>query len=232
MSNQKNKNIFIIDCDGVLYPQTELGLAQIVDAMKKVYREDVGLTGEQQKQISEKSIRLKHFGAFNFIKHICDETGYSFDLYRKKMVEATDYNAIHYNPTLKKLVDQLARQKKVVIFSNNSYEHIDCVLQKVFRRTAAELSQNGIMIYDITATEKNGYFHPKQSENGFSNFLENIGAQSEDCFLFDDSLPNLQKAKQSGIDGSLVTENNNLETQLGVMFAKNKIWEKNYEQAR
>ena len=227
-----NKSVFIIDCDGVLYPQAELGLAQIVAAMKKVYREDVGLTGEQQKQISEKSIRLKHFGAFNFIKHICDETGYCFDLYRQKMVKATDYSAIQYNPNLKKMLNRLVSQKKVFILSNNSYEHIDCVLQKVFHETADEISQRGVVIYDITATEKDGCFHPKQSEKGFTYFLQNIEAKGEDCFLFDDSLPNLQKAKQIGIEGSLVTSDNDLETQLRTLFEKNKIWEKNYGQTR
>ena len=190
------------------------------------------MTGEQQKQISEKSIRLKHFGAFNFIKHICDETGYSFDLYRQKMVKATDYSAIQYNPNLKKMLNRLVSQKKVFILSNNSYEHIDCVLQKVFHETADEISQRGVVIYDITATEKDGCFHPKQSEKGFTYFLQNIEAKGEDCFLFDDSLPNLQKAKQIGIDGSLVTLDNDLETQLRTLFEKNKIWEKNYGQTR
>ena len=60
------KNI-LLDCDGVLYPLEELSTKEIVETMKHVYRNDVGLAPDEQRAISEKTIKENHLGMFNYI---------------------------------------------------------------------------------------------------------------------------------------------------------------------
>ena len=52
------KNI-LLDCDGVLYPLEELSTKEIVETMKHVYRNNVGLAPDEQRAISEKTIKEK-----------------------------------------------------------------------------------------------------------------------------------------------------------------------------
>ncbi len=226
------ESVYIIDCDGVLYPESELALRKIVDAMKKIYRENIGLSGEQQRKISEESINKKHLGVFNYIKDICDATGYDFKKYCQEMAAEIDYNSIEYNAKLKDVLLKTAKQNKVVIFSNNSFEHIDKVLQKVFKQSAASLQQENIEVYDIAQTKRDGYFHPKQSEHGFEYFLEKHRLSGEDCLLFDDAQTNLSVAKRLGIKGYLVTPENSLEKLLTKLQQGQFKLEKNYGQAR
>lgn len=224
-------SVYIFDCDGVLYPQSELSLKQIIAAMKKVYRDDVGLSGEQQKAISDKTIQKGHKGAFNFIREICETTGYDFPEYCRRMAAETDYSHITHNPELKKILEELAGRKKIFILSNNSRKHIDCVLQAVFHQTAEQIEKKGVVICDIASTLKDGCFHPKQSPDGFGLFLEKAGVKGEDCRLFDDSEDNLKAARRYGIEGYLITPENNLEKTLKKISAKSKIWKKD-EQTR
>ncbi len=209
-----DKSVYIIDCDGVLYPQSELSLRDIVNAMKKVYREDVGLSGDEQKQVSANTIKQGRFGAFNYILAICEAKGYDFDLYCRQMAEATDYSNIKPNKSLQQKLFQAAKEKRVIIFSNNSYAHIDKVVQQVLGVSAVELNEKGIEVKDVKSTLKDGYFHPKQSEFGFKYFLENINEKGEDCVLFDDTQKNLQSASRHKIAGVLISPDNKLEKYL------------------
>lgn len=203
------KNI-VLDCDGVLYPLSELPTKKIVDAMKYVYRNDVKLSGEEQKFISEKTIAEHHLGMFNYIKEICKYKNYDFDEFCARVVENTDYSGVKRNKALKDTLKNLNGRYNIVIFSNNSRSHLNAICRQVFDTDIVEMETNGIKICDIKSTEYGGYFYPKQHDKGFSLFLNRMRLKSDETILFDDAPINITKAKEAGMRAKLISAENTL----------------------
>lgn len=228
MQNNNAKNL-IIDCDGVLYPLKELSTADIVNAMKAVYRDEVGLSGDEQKFVSEKTIREGHLGMFNYIKEICYFKKYDFDKFCASVAERIDYSGINRNKKLWQALYNTAKNHNINIFTNNSRPHLEKVLNRVFEKSIADLEASGIKIYDIKATEKDGYFYPKQHEKGFSMFMSKLNISSSESILFDDAPRNIEKAKEAGMQGVLITEENTLLKELnkinGNIVRKSRAYE-------
>ena len=204
----------MLDCDGVLYPLSELATKDIVGAMKYVYRNEVGLTPDEQKFVSEKTIAEQHLGMFNYIKEICNFKQYDFDEFCASVVEKTDYSGIKQNKNLWQTLMAASSKYNVSIFTNNSRPHLEKVLNCVFAKGIADLEKNGISVYDIKSTEKNGYFFPKQTENGFKFFLKRMNLQAEKTILFDDAPINIERAISAGMKAILVTPENSLQKEL------------------
>ena len=114
----------VIDCDGVLYPLSELSTREIVSAMKDVYRNQAHISGDIQVAASDKTIREGHLGMFNYIKEMCNQSGYDFKLFCRQLADKIDYSRIKPNPLLLKMLQKKAQEQKVEIFSNNSAEHL------------------------------------------------------------------------------------------------------------
>lgn len=214
----------IMDCDGVLYPVRELPLVEMVSAMKAVYREDMHLDKDVQAEASHKTIREQHLGIFNYIKEACNLSGYDFNLFCRQMANRIDYRKIKFNPRLEGLLTSIAQYRNVIIWSNNSSEHINKVFQRVFKQDIDAMQKKNIKVADITANEKDGYFLPKQSEEGFGIFLQNHGLIGKESILFDDTPVNLQSAARFGIKGELISEDRDLYHVLQpyYFFARNK----------
>ena len=205
MRESSIKNI-VLDCDGVLYPLSELSTREIVAAMKYVYRFEVGLKPEEQKYVSEKTSVEGHQGMFNYIKEICRYKNYDFDAFCQSVVDNIDYSKIRENKPLWNALQSLNNKYSISIFTNNSRPHLNAVLQRVFNKTLEEVEQTGIKTYDIKATEYEGYFYPKQHEKGFNLFLEKLGLKTEETLLFDDACINIEKAKLAGMQAVLISE--------------------------
>lgn len=224
-----SRKTLLIDCDGVLYPENQLGLAVILTAMKNTYRDDLQLTGAEQAEISDKTLSEKHLGAFNYIREICNYKKYDFGLFCRKMAQKTDYSRIKPNPLLWQSLRSAMRLYDVAILSNNSRPHIDNVLQRVFEKTASEAEVAGIKICDITFTERDGYFLPKQSENGLSFVAEKLKVNPNECTLLDDSSVNIKAARRQGMNGVLINSENTAEKYLksicSLPFEKGKGYE-------
>ena len=88
------KQALILDCDGVLYPISQISLAEFVDAMKQTYREELKIDGKTQALISEQTIAQNRLGMFNYIKAMCDYADYNFDEFCLKMQSRVDYDKI------------------------------------------------------------------------------------------------------------------------------------------
>ena len=228
MIKNQIKNL-VLDCDGVLYPLNELNTKQIVEAMKYVYRFDVGLMPEEQKFVSAKTLTEKHLGMFNYIKEICNYKNYDFNTFCQSIVNKTDYSKILKNKPLWHTLQSLKNQYNICIFTNNSRQHLDAVVQKVFNKTLEEVEQTGIKAYDIRATEYEGYFYPKQHEKGFSLFLKNLNFKPEETLLFDDAPVNIERAKSIGMHAALISQENHLLKELQKYNVQNSRIEKSYE---
>lgn len=219
----------IIDCDGVLYPFSDLPLGNFVQAMKQTYREDVKLDGATQQKISEQTIAENKLGIFNYVKAICNHTGYSFETFCQQMISRVDYSNIGRNDTLFKMLAQTAKTHKVTILTNNHIGHLDKVLRKCFDKSVFDMENAGIRCFDITSTEKNGVFYPKQNPQALIMFAARIGEDVKNCVLLDDSERNINSAKSIGMGGVLIDEEHSLQQYLGKLLTTPVRTGKNYE---
>ena len=105
----------IIDCDGVLYPKSMIPLKEFIDAMKDTYRNDLKIDGNTQERVSKETLAQNHLGMFNYINALCNEVGYDFDTFCLKMQEKVDYTKITRDDSLFKMLENQAKQDKVVI---------------------------------------------------------------------------------------------------------------------
>lgn len=226
--NKLIKNI-LLDCDGVLYPLNELSTKEIVEAMKQIYRNNVGLTPQEQQFVSEKTISENHLGMFNYINEICRYKNYDFDKFCKDMANIIDYGKIAENKELWSSLQKASEQYNVGVLTNNSRAHLDKVFQQVFSKNVDQVEENGIKAYDIKFMEHGGYFRPKQDTLGLTMFLQKQGFKPQETILFDDTLRNIQKAKEAGMKAVLISQENSLIKELNKLSIKNSRISKIYE---
>lgn len=210
---RKIKNL-VFDCDGVLYPISALETKEIIDSMKKVYREDLMVSGEEQNEISEATIADNHRGLFNYVLEMCRYKNYDFNHFCEKMADGIDYSRIQKDDLLWKNLQNVAKEYNVAILSNNSRPHIAKVLHQLFDKSIEDVENAGIKVFDITSTEKDGFFHPKQSENGLSIFAQHFGVNPQETLLFDDVALNIESAQKIGMQGNLINEQHPLKKAL------------------
>lgn len=223
-----NKTL-LIDCDGVLYPFSQLTLEDFVSAMKETYRKDVKIDGKTQAKISEETIAQNKLGMFNYIKAICDYTGYNFDAFCRQMFSRVDYGKITRDDALYRSLIRTAHAQPVVILTNNHFYHLNNVLQQRFGKSVFDFENNGIRCYDITASEKNGVFFPKHNPEGLAAFVQKIGVSAAECIMLDDMARNIETAKKVGMAGVLIDEKFTLKQYLGQNLKNSIALEKEYE---
>ncbi len=222
------KNL-IFDCDGVLYPISALPTKEIIDAMKKVYREDLAISGDEQNEISQATVADNHRGLFNYILEICRYKNYSFDHFCEKMTANIDYSRIQPNKPLWQNLQNMAQKYNVAILSNNSRPHLAQITNRLFNRSLSEIERSNIQVFDITASLHNGYFHPKQSEDGLSLFCRRFHIKPQETMLFDDVLLNIESAQKIGMNGSLVSAENTLSKAITPFLTMTPTKGKTYE---
>ena len=225
---EKIKNL-IFDCDGVLYPISMLTTKEIIDAMKKVYREDLGVSGNEQNEISQAPVADNHRGLFNYILEICRYKNFSFDRFCKKMADNIDYGRIIPNPLLWRNLQNLASNYNVAVLSNNSRPHVAKVMKQLFGKSLSEIEQGNIKIFDISSSLHNGHFHPKQSDDGLSIFCKRANIIPCESMLFDDVPLNIESAQKIGMHGTIISDKNPLSKALKPFLKNIAIREKNYE---
>ena len=208
------KSTIILDCDGVLYPNSELTFDDFVKAMKTAFHQDVKLSSDLQKQISEDTIAKKHLGMFNYIKAVCEHTGYGFGRFCEKMQSYVDYSKISQDMQLFGLLSAAARDNEIVILTNNHISHLDKVLRHRFNKTVFDMENAGIKCFDIQSMERNGVFYPKQDDKALAMFAAKIGRRPQDCTLVDDTEKNVDAARRNGMHTVFINENFTLQQYL------------------
>ena len=221
----QNRQTLLFDCDGVLYPLTQLSTQDIVTAMKETYRQDLGLSGAEQQKISAETRQANRLGMFNYIKAMCEYKNYDFEQFCSQMAERIDYGNIAYNRNLARVIFHVAKHYNIGILTNNSRAHVAKVFEHAFGKSLEETEANGVKIFDITATEENGVFWRKQPE-GLALICRRNGYQPAQTTLFDDAPANIESAHQIGMQGVLINEQMSLQKALMPFL---KIRDKSFE---
>lgn len=220
-----NRQTLLFDCDGVLYPLSQLPTQDIVAAMKETYRQDLGLSGAEQQKISAETRQTNRLGMFNYIKAMCEYKKYNFEQFCAQMAERINYSNIGYNRGLTQMIFQASKHYNVGILTNNCRAHLAKVFEHAFGKSLEETEANGVKIFDITATEENGVFWRKQPE-GLALICRRNGYQPAQTTLFDDAPANIESAHQIGMQGVLINEQMSLQKALMPFL---KIRDKSFE---
>lgn len=221
----QNRQTLLFDCDGVLYPLTQLSTQDIVTAMKETYRQDLGLSGAEQQKISAETRQANRLGMFNYIKAMCEYKNYDFKQFCSQMAERIDYGNIAYNRNLVRVIFHVAKHYNIGILTNNSRAHVAKVFEHALGKSLEETEANGVRIFDITATAENGVFWCKQPE-GLLLICQRNGYEPAQTTLFDDAPANIESAHQVGMQGVLINEQMSLQKALMPFL---KIRDKSFE---
>ena len=213
------KKTLIIDCDGVIYPFSNLTSDDFKNAIKLTCENNAKIDGVTQQKISEKVIEQQKHGMFNYIKALCDDACYDFEEFCQQMFEYIDYRKIEEDQSLLEVLQQTADQRTVYILSNNHHVHLEKIFLKRFGKTLHEIEKIGIRCFDITTTEQNGAFYPKQDPEGLRTFLKKINKTPQECILIDDSIRNIQAAKNIEMEGVLIDEKYKLSDYLSSLLS-------------
>lgn len=215
-----NKKTLIIDCDGVLYPISNIPTADIVSAVEVVAKE-FNISEEKYKQTSEKTKREKAPGLVNFVYNLCNKDDEKVKAFNKRMTEVIDYSKIKRDDNLFQLLQKTKENYNVVILTNNTRPHLEKVLEKRFDKNIVEF---GIDCYDISSQKYKDKFYPKQSELGMKLFTKKLGLKPQECILVEDTKRNLEVAAEVGIEGVLITEDYTLSKYLLSLQNPNKTY--------
>lgn len=222
-----DKKLVIIDCDGVLYPTTQLSGAEMKTAFNKTRRQ-LGISDEHCIKASQQAKNAKHLGIFNFILHICRHVGLPEEVFYRRCFQNIDYSRITPATDLLKSIRAFADEFPVCVLTNNHAYHLAEILDRRFgpyeknfiipnyeKRKRMVYGTNPIPCYDITSTANdNGWYQPKQSKKGFKRFLEKQGVLPHNAILLDDTPRIVDNALQKGLRAKLVCATHTLESRL------------------
>ena len=206
----------IIDCDGVLYPGYLQPISVIVSAMEKeAFSRNITL--EQYKKVSEETIKRGEDGMFNFILNLVGKDMNLFDKFCKNMIDSIDYSNITRDDELYELLLKVSKKYEICIFTNNHIYHLHIIYKNLFGKKIDELPFKS---FDICSTFKDGIFHPKQSIDGYTNFLKRINKKNNECIVYDDSRRNIKRCIENNIPYEFITYNNTLKIALNKLLNK------------
>ena len=196
----------IIDCDGVLYPESQFPLYYIIKAIENLSK-SYNISKEEYNKISKETKERNEQGLFNFVLNLCHKNMDLYNNFCKKLADLMDYSNIKRNNELYNLLIKASKKYEICILTNNYLYHLDKVYKQLFGKTLQEFS---FPSYDIGFTFKNGYFHPKQTKEGFINFIQKINKDKKDCIVIDDSKRNIQRCIEIGIQYEHINKENNI----------------------
>lgn len=197
------RKTLILDCDGVLYPTTQISLRDFVSAMKETAQER-GISKTEYNTASQTSLDKKALGMFNFVRELTKGDDKAFDDFCSDMFNKIDYSKITREDQLLKDLKDVQKTHDIVILTNNHMAHLDKVLQARFGETVDTI---GIPCFDIKSTRKGDIFYPKQSNEGLVLFAQRLGKKPSECTLIDDAPANIKAAKAVGMGGVLISQN-------------------------
>ena len=201
-------NTLIIDVDGVLFPETQLSIQAIIAGIKDSINK-ISVTKKEYDLIRKQVKRNKQKGLYNLALKLCKNDKNKYQKFCDNVVDAIDYSTIKPNPELYQLLERAGRNHDIFIFTNNTINHVDKVYYQLWGKTSNDVF---FKTCPVEFTEKNGYFHPKQSNDGFPIFLEKINKKPSECILLDDTEVNINMALSHGLNAKLISEDYPLST--------------------
>lgn len=210
------RKTLVLDCDGVIYPITDIPNAVFIKAFKDaVY--SLGISEAQYQEASNRSKARKALGLFNFAREICQDFGVNFECLCDNFVDRLDYSRLSADNELLSLIYEAQKKYNLAIYTNNHIKHLDKVLNAKFCKNSKNI---GFICFDITSTFFNNIFHPKKSDLGLLMVAEKLGQEPKNCILIDDAEINCEKARSIGMDAVLITENYTLKDCLKDLLKK------------
>ena len=203
---QEVQAIFV-DCDGVLYDVDLLTYDEIVAAGRQA-GSDLGLNWTDFDEVHAGLKEQGYHGFYNTVLKLCQAQGISFEKLSQKMTEILDYSRIQKNPKLLPLLQQVAQNKRLFIFTNNTRFHLEKIFDRLFGCT---VEQSGLSAITAESTFENGYFYPKRMEGVFNKWCQKLGLQPSKTLMLDDTDSVIEAAQREGlqfvkINNALMTE--------------------------
>ena len=198
----------IIDCDGVLYPESMVPIYKQVNALKNQAISN-NITKQEYNKISNETKKRGEDGLYNFILNLCGKNMDKYNNFCTNMINSIshEYNNIKRDDELFELLVKTGKKYEICILTNNCKIHLEKVYSKLFGKSIEEFPFKS---YDITFTFKDGFFHPKQSFDGLTNFIKKINKNKNECILIDDSYRNIQRCIENKIQYEYINEKNTL----------------------
>lgn len=184
-----------IDCDGVLYDVHLLTYEEILAACQTA-RQKLGLNWDDFDKIREKERQKGFHGVYNVILQMCQAQKIPFETVAKEIVKVLDYSRIGENPKLLDLIHKVAQKRKVYIFTNNTYAHLNEIFMRLFHTDVLGTKLNFITIED---TLLNGRFYTKKMPGVLTDWCHKIGSKPQNTLIMDDTLDIIQAAQEQGL---------------------------------
>ena len=190
----------------MLYPGWQLPISKEVKAIEN-HAYSINISKEEYKKISKETINRGEQGLYNFVLNLVHKNMDLFNEFCKKVTESIDYSNIKRDDELYSLLLKVSKKYEICILTNNTISHLDRVYIQLFGKSLQEFP---FPSYDITSTFKDGCFHPKQTKEGFINFINKIKKDKKDCIVIDDSFRNIKRCMEIGIQYEYITNENTL----------------------
>ena len=199
------KKLLILDCDGVLYPASNITHGDFVSAFEKTAKK-FGKWDIVRNENLDSPI-----GFWERIYGICGKDRAVFDEFCKNMVSNINYEKIRKSHILFNLLTSAKKKFDISILSDNHKYHLEQVMIHRFGMGVADFEAMGIKCYDITSTEKNGKFFPKCAEDSLSEFLKKKNKTVDECIFVDNSMTNVSAGRKIGIETIYISQNRTLQ---------------------
>ena len=184
-----------VDCDGVLYDVDLLTYEEMVSACQMASKE-LGLSLDNFDEVRANLKQKGFHGLYNTVLKLCQAQNIAFEKIADRMVEMLDYSRIKPNPELLDLLQCVSQKRKVYIFTNNTYVHLNRIFNCLFGK---DVAQSGINVITIESTLGNGFFYPKRMPGVFQHWCKKIGVLPQNALMLDDTDNVIQAAKEQGL---------------------------------
>lgn len=202
--------LIILDCDGVLYPQTQLSMNHIQKAVAQACQE-YGFSPELLQRASFDAKSQGHQGLFNYLVHICRLGNIKQEKLLTTLFNHIDYSLIQPNPQLLKQIRAVSKHIPVCVLTNNHKMHLERVFHRLFGLTTGE---SGVPCFDITSMYNGTYYLAKQTKEGLSVFCAKQNVQPYAACIYDDTPKIIESAVRIGMQARLVTRKAPLQAHL------------------
>ena len=188
------RKLLILDCDGVLYPASNIVHTDFINALHKTEELFLQKISEEE----EKNIR-NGADMWNVLRSQCKKNHLSFEGLCKNIVDNISYKKI---------------RKSNVLLS---------LLRKRFGLGIKDFADLGIRCFDITDSEKDGVFWPKKAEDMLARFCEKNHRRAQDCIFVDNCMNNIEAGVKIGMQTVFISPRYTLQKYLKSIECGKKI---------
>lgn len=201
---KNSPELIILDCDGVLYDDSELDTNALVHNFNETCKKYIGCHDKNMDAVAKSTKEKQTKGVYNYIIDIANKIGISPEAFVQEVVYNIDYSHIHVDKDniLDKLYE-LQSRFKICICSNNHLTHINQILQAKFNIQANQLP---FEVFDMRYAEENGIFYSKESAEFISKLEKHFGIKADKFLWIDDSQHVADAVKSFGCQTILKTK--------------------------